>query len=520
MQRRVLVRDPGSGRFPPRPRRSRHRRRSDSRAPANRDRADARVRGAAAADDRSRRATRRAARAAPARPRHARRADRAAARGGAGRAGAAHARRARGAAGARRPASRRPRAHGRRPFQLRPGLVAAMLDFYDELRRRQRTVRRFARALFDQLRVERGTDRGSEGLIHQTGFLGFAFLAYERGVVASGGMRRARALRGACSRCSRRCRSTTSSSPSPIIRPIRAASGRPTSICSAGWPGVARLDVVVTDETHDAGFRERIERELPGIEEESCAGRARPRRRCSSGRADRETDACFVSRDREEELRDVARDIRRRLTRRPRPRGRVAIAVVFHRPLPYLYLAQQVLADARRAVSGVRRAAARRRAVRGAARSRAGVRAHRRHARGRGRAAAIAPAAVRRRRRAGRPARCRGARRRPRRAARDRRGGHVSRRGDGVLRHARPRAIDSSASGRRARRAARPWSRDRLQPFRAADRASAQVGAIAAIPARVRPRRRQPTMPGAIAICARARPCSACSTVSRTRSPA
>ena len=75
---------------------------------------------------------------------------------------------------------------GRAPFVLRPGLVAAMLDFYDELRRRQRTVRRFARALFGQLEGELGMDRGSEGLIHQTAFLGFTFLAYERAVSDAG----------------------------------------------------------------------------------------------------------------------------------------------------------------------------------------------------------------------------------------------------------------------------------------------------------------------------------------------
>jgi hypothetical protein len=75
---------------------------------------------------------------------------------------------------------------GGAPFHIRPGLVAAMLDLYDELRRRQRSVRRFVRTLFQQLRVERGTDRGSESLIHQTGFLGFTFLAYERLVGASG----------------------------------------------------------------------------------------------------------------------------------------------------------------------------------------------------------------------------------------------------------------------------------------------------------------------------------------------
>ena len=45
------------------------------------------------------------------------------------------------------------------------------------------TVRRFAQAVFAQLRGERGLDRGTDSLIQQTCFLGFAFLAYERGLV-------------------------------------------------------------------------------------------------------------------------------------------------------------------------------------------------------------------------------------------------------------------------------------------------------------------------------------------------
>jgi hypothetical protein len=141
--------------------------------------------------------------------------------------------------------------------------------------------------LLHQLRVERGTDRGSEGLIHQTGFLAFAYFGYERGVVASGDGT-STCSGGVWSRCNRRCRSITSSSRSRIIPPIPGACGRPISTCSAGWP-VAQLDVVVTDETHDAGFRDRVEHELPGIEEESwrdepaappcssCLRAARPR---------------------------------------------------------------------------------------------------------------------------------------------------------------------------------------------------------------------------------------------------
>ena len=83
--------------------------------------------------------------------------------------------------------SRRTRLGGA-PFALRPALVAVMLDFYDELQRRQRSVKRFRRALFDELKVERGSDRGSESLIHQTAFLGFSFLAYERAVAAAGAL--------------------------------------------------------------------------------------------------------------------------------------------------------------------------------------------------------------------------------------------------------------------------------------------------------------------------------------------
>jgi RecB family exonuclease len=228
------------------------------------------------------------------------------------------------------------------PFQLRPGLVAAMLDLYDELHRRQRTVRRFARSLFDQLRVERGTDRGSESLIHQTCFLGFTFLGYERRVAASGSMDE-HVLR----------RLLIDRQPDlPFSHVVIAVADRPTDPRGL-WPadfdlvgrlrGVARIDVVVTDEAHDAGLRERVESELPGVVEARRDVVRDPPVVLTPGGAAGES--CFVSRDREEELRDVARAIRGRA-------GAAAstlletTAIVFHRPLPYLYLAQHVLADA------------------------------------------------------------------------------------------------------------------------------------------------------------------------------
>src|SRR5262249_19585423 len=106
------------------------------------------------------------------------------------------------------------------------------------------------------------------------------------------------------------------------------------------------IDVVVTDETHDAGFRDRIERELPGIEEARSPAPTGPACTLIRPPGDDTEPLCFVHRDREEELREVARTIRRRAG----SSGgvlRESTAIVFHRPLPYLYLAPDVFADAR-----------------------------------------------------------------------------------------------------------------------------------------------------------------------------
>jgi RecB family exonuclease len=246
---------------------------------------------------------------------------------------------ARAAAGA----ARRARMPGH-PFELRPGLVAEMLNLYDEIRRRQRSVGRFTRALFDELRVERGTDRGSEGLIHQTCFLGFAFLGYERGVASSGGideheLRRQLIARDPALPCDH------------LVVAVADHPSDPRGLWPADFDLVGRLggfreiEVVVTEEAHDAGFRDRIDRELPGIEE--VTRESDRRLPVLVGPAIGGNDApCFVSRDREEELRDVARAIRRRAETTGHEL-REPTAIVFHRPLPYLYVARQVLTEAR-----------------------------------------------------------------------------------------------------------------------------------------------------------------------------
>ena len=237
----------------------------------------------------------------------------------------------------------RPRMDGA-PFELRPGLTTAMLEFHDELKRRHRSVRRFARAMFDQLRVERGTDRGSESQIRQTCFLGLAFLAYERAVAASGALDE-HALRD---------RLIAEQPDLPWDHLVVAAADHPSDPRGL-WPAdfdlagrltrLLRIDIVVTDELHDAGVRDRIERELPGIDEVRAPDVAgapvlvAPR---EGGLHDR----VEISRDREEELAGAARVVRAQAEQS----GHVITeptAVVFHRPLPYLYLAHQVMSDAR-----------------------------------------------------------------------------------------------------------------------------------------------------------------------------
>lgn len=233
--------------------------------------------------------------------------------------------------------ARRPRMGGA-PFHLRPGLVGAMLDFYDELRRRQRTIGRLRRELIAELKGERGFDRGSDSLIHQTAFLTLACLKYERAVAASGAVDE--------HGCREWFLSPAFVPPhTHVVVAVADHPSDPRGLWPADFdllgrlPGL-RVDVVVTDELHDAGFRDRLERELPGIEEAREPGEpwtpvvVRP-----------EGTWCWVSRDREDEVRDVARLIRRRT---PRPSAALApTALIVQRPLPYLYLTRQILAEAR-----------------------------------------------------------------------------------------------------------------------------------------------------------------------------
>ena len=223
------------------------------------------------------------------------------------------------------------------PFKLRPGLVDEFLGLYDELRRHQRDVEAFERVLVETLEPSRDLDRGARRMLRQTRFLAGMFRAYERRVAASGRIDE-HGVRGlALERGLRR----------PVRQVVVTVADR-ASGHDGLWPGdfdllarlpdLARLDVVATSSLLGAGYRERLEDLLPGIEEipvpaepgrtvRLAAPDAPPRRRY------------FTWRDREEELLAAVRQVKHR------PAGERS-AVVFQRPLPYLYPARHLFASA------------------------------------------------------------------------------------------------------------------------------------------------------------------------------
>ena len=109
-------------------------------------------------------------------------------------------------------------------------------------------------------------------------------------------------------------------------------------------PLVEEIDIVATRATIAAGLLDRLEKFMPGFEEAELAADADDRIDHSSRPvlvAASEGAPFSVSRDREDELSSVARAVKTAggsdLERR---------AVVFKRPLPYVYLARDVFADA------------------------------------------------------------------------------------------------------------------------------------------------------------------------------
>lgn len=232
------------------------------------------------------------------------------------------------------------------PFKIRPGLVGEILRFYDQLRRQSQQTARFEELLGDALGSGAG-DRGAERLLRQTDFLARTFRTYEDRVAASGGCDEhglRHILIGA-----------------PLEQPLRHVIvtvpdwiGDPAGLFVADFdlltriPGLQTLDILATVAVLGSGFHERIHTWWPGLEEitaddlVSAEPLVRPLLvRPPIGEVDQ---LWFTYRDREDELNAVAD--RLRPVASEDPAALAGSAVVFKRPLPYLYLAPNTLGAA------------------------------------------------------------------------------------------------------------------------------------------------------------------------------
>ncbi len=238
------------------------------------------------------------------------------------------------------------------PFQVRPALVAQMLSLYDELRRNDRTVAAFDRLMTGSLEPSADSDRGAARMLRQTRFLVSTFVNFEAAAAAAGRLDehalRAQLLAGPSTPLG----AGPSSAYGAVIVTVADQAADRFGLWPADFdllarlPGLERLDVVSTEAMLAAGFHERIHALLPGIEEmRDTAAAARPILIVpGADPGDREPPRAFVCRDREEELVEFVRRVNADSSSSPAPDR---TAVVFQRPLPYLYLARQVFGDGR-----------------------------------------------------------------------------------------------------------------------------------------------------------------------------
>ena len=231
------------------------------------------------------------------------------------------------------------------PFRLRAGLIAEIVRFYDALQRNLKSVDTFERLALGALEPGAAEDRGAERLVRQTRFLVDAFRHFER-LIETTDRIDDRALR-------RRLIGEPASDPwRHVVLAVGDDASDRQGLFPADWdllarvPGLERIDIVATDAMAAGAFHERIHQRLPGIEETRVPTdhrRPQPVLLVPPGGA-----LTHVARDREEEIAGFARWVRRemRSTNAGAISGMDRMALVVRRPLPYVYLAREVLRSA------------------------------------------------------------------------------------------------------------------------------------------------------------------------------
>lgn len=230
-------------------------------------------------------------------------------------------------------------------FQLRPGLIAEMLRFYDQLRRQSQQVARFEELIAEALGSGE-LDHAAQRMRRQTQFLAETFREYERRVGDS----------KVCDEHVLRARVIAEAAEAPLRHVVVTvadwiAEGEGLYVADFDMlsriPGLESIDVVATETMLGSGFHERLHTWLPGIEEVDAAplaaGRSRPTLIAPPNASPDEP--WWTHRDREEELVAVVRH-----ASEDRNRGDAVplerTAVVFKTPLPYLYVAPEVFSGA------------------------------------------------------------------------------------------------------------------------------------------------------------------------------
>lgn len=231
------------------------------------------------------------------------------------------------------------------PFKVRPGLVAELMRFYDQLRRQSQLVKRFEELITDALGGGDLEDHGATRLLKQTRFLARTFSGYEERASASDGLDEHR-LRD------RLMADETAVPLAHVIVTVPDWIADPAGLFVADFdllnrlPHLGAIDIVSTEGVLASGFHERLHNWWPGLEELTSRDLfpAGPVVRPMLSVPEPEGDVAplwFTHRDREEELSTVAR--------RLAGATQVAldhVAVVFKKPLPYLYLAGDTLGAA------------------------------------------------------------------------------------------------------------------------------------------------------------------------------
>lgn len=226
------------------------------------------------------------------------------------------------------------------PFRLRPGLIAEMLRFYDALRLNEKSVDDFERLALMTLEPGASYDRGAERLVRQTRFLAAAFREFERRCLDAGtddhGLREG-------------LRATAADWPfRHIVVTVGDRAFDAQGLPPAYWdmlarlPGLLRLDVVVTENVLAGALHERLHQVLPGIVE------IYPDRRTPARQpwldVPSSTSHVHMARDREDEVAGFARRVKPLARSEQVPLDRIALVV--RQPLPYVYVAREVLRSA------------------------------------------------------------------------------------------------------------------------------------------------------------------------------